>query len=113
MRAQVGRSLQQVGRRAAQTGYDVVVGHHHAERGVRHDQRVVPEADLEGEQTEVDGARERVLQCDAGDDARQRDGQHQQERDGVLAEELEPGHGECGKAAQHERDHHRCERDLA
>ena len=102
--AEVGRRLQQVGRRATQPGDDVVVRDDHAERGVSDDERVESETDPEVEQAEVDPAVERVLQGDAGDDAGQRDGQDHQERDGVPAEELEALHGEGPHCAQHERD---------
>ena len=44
---------------------------------------------------------ERVLQGDGGDDARQRDGQHEQERNGIAAEEPVALHRERGERSEH------------
>ncbi|MNH25854.1 hypothetical protein D3C79_858760 [compost metagenome] len=78
---------------AAKARKGVVVDHHHAEGGVAYDDGPEAERDL---QQAVGGA-----QRYAGDYAGQGDGQHQQERHHLLAEETAAGDGPRRQGAEH------------
>ena len=82
--AEVGRRLLERGRRPPQPRDHVVVDDDDAERGVADDHRQQREVD-------VQRLRERRVQRHAGDDARQRDRQDDQERDRLAAEEVVSG----------------------
>ena len=68
------------------------------------------EAESDAERVE-DGV-ERRVQRHAGDDARQRDRQDDEERDRLAPEEPVALHGERGERPEHEGDHHRPCSDL-
>jgi len=92
----VGGGLLWATRKAAQARHDVVVRHHNAEGGVRNDD--CGEAKPNAEELEA------ALQRNAGDHAGERDRQDEEERDGVLPEEVVPLHRERGERAKHQRN---------
>ncbi|EAU67297.1 hypothetical protein STIAU_4929 [Stigmatella aurantiaca DW4/3-1] len=97
VRPQVHGGLDERVRHAPQPGDDVVVDHHQAERAVP--SRDGPEAQGRPRQPE------RRQQGDAGDDARQRDGQREHQRERLAAEELPAGEHQRRQRAQHQSQH--------
>ncbi len=94
-RAEVHRGLDPARRDAAQARDDVVVDDDEAERRVTRDDG--PEAGLEPDRAH---ARE---QGEAGEDAGQRDRQHEQQRDRLLAAERATGERKCRQRAENDR----------
>src|SRR5579864_5575990 len=96
VRAEILRRFDERRRRAPQPREHVVVDDHDAEGRVTDDDRP---------QRQVDVARdESRVERDAGDDARERDREHEEERHGLTAEEAEAVHSERRGGAEHERD---------
>src|SRR5579862_3034410 len=93
--AQVGRGLEERGRRATQAREHVVVDDHDAEGRM---------ADHDRPERQVDVVeREERVQRHPSDDPGQRDREHEQERDRLAAEETEAGDCERRGGAEHDR----------
>src|SRR3954453_12698007 len=96
--AEVHRRFGERAGHAAQPGDHVVVDHDDAEGRVADDDRPEPEVDLPEREVRVEGH--------PGDDPRQRDRQHEEERDSLASEESETVHPERRGGA--ERDCYQC-----
>src|SRR5581483_9008968 len=88
--------LDQGWRQAAEAGDGVIVDDHDAEGRVTEDDR--PER--EGDAGEVEGGAQR----DAGDDAGERNRQHEEKRDRLAAEKARPRQRRRGERAEDQRD---------
>ena len=101
--AEVGGRLVDVRRELAHARGHVVEHDHDAEGGVGRHQGGAGEVDAE--------AGEPGVQRDAGDDAGQREGQHDQEAEGMAPEELVAGQGRGGERPEHKGDERGPQRD--